>query len=948
MVLKEFRPMESVTILPCPESRRKKEDVRRAFVGIADPFRWGIVLVVLVSMFAPLPVLAQSASGTISVHVVVECPIASGRMAEQYASSLWATATAEDGTVYAPYALASENRKATFTIDSVPAGAYTIQVGGLEVLGEDWQITPEKQTVQVVEGHTTPVAEFVLKCESPDADLTPFPPASAPPTGLTMQVEAHFEGRFKYGEWLPLRITLENSGPDLSGEVQVTIRGYGGNSTYGVLAPLPQTSRKRLTLYVLPNSYSRALTVNLVTTEEVLISQAVQVLPLSNIHYLIGVVAANPDSLSLLAGLDLDQRGDTEVVSFSPDQLPERVEGLRSFDCLVINDVDTSTLTSAQRTALVQWVSLGGRLVVGGGPGAQRTVSGLPAELLPGSLETPVEMTSLTALEAFAGDEEQIRVPGPFAVALVDAKGVNALVLEADVPLVVERALGDGFVDYVALDLTLSPFDAWAGNLAFWRNLLQPGAAYPEYLPPDVSPREMGAQQMSYALQNLPAMDLPSMKWLAILLIAYVLLVGPVNYLVLRRLKRLDWAWVTIPGLTIAFSAGALGIGYGLRGSEIMLNKISIIQSVPGSPAAVVRSYVGLFSPSRRAYDIDVGGGALVSPLTPEHDPWGGSNVGGNMSVLQGEPSRVRGLSVNQWSMQTFTAELVTAEPLTIEADLELREGHLVGTVTNRTGRRLDDCVLVMSVNYARLGDIEPGESEEVDLNLSRQDVRFFESMVWQIFEPQQPSGPFDRQAELRRMVLEGVFNPYQAGMFRAVTSPYATFFGWLDESPPDVAVEGYALTVQETTLLLAPLPVSFGQGQVSVPASMYSKHLVEGSGEFGSCDRMAMSFYVGRGWVTVELRPPTGLSGVSVEEMKLIVRSDVGWREAPGTSLYDWQRDDWVLMDDVSMGRNEVEDPGRFVEPTTGAIRVKLESSSSGREGCLQVDVELEGQRNE
>jgi hypothetical protein len=300
--------------------------------------------------------------------------------------------------------------------------------------------------------------------------------------------------------------------------------------------------------------------------------------------------------------------------------------------------------------------------------------------------------------------------------------------------------------------------------------------------------------------------------------------------------------------------------------------------------------------------------------------------------------------------MQTFMAELVTAEPLTIEADLELREGHLVGTVTNRTGRRLNDCVLVMGVKYARLGDIEPGQSEEVevDLNLSRQDVRFFESMVWQIFEPQQPSGSFDRQAELRRMVLEGVFNPYQTGMFRAVTSPYATFFGWLDESPPDVAVEGCALTVQETTLLLAPLRVSFGQGQVSVPATMYSKRLVEASGESASCDPMAMSFYLGRGWVTVELRPPTGLSGVLVEEMKLIVSSEGGWQEAPGTSLYDWQRDEWVLMDDVSMGRNEVEDPGRFVERTTGAIRVKLESRSSGIGGCLYVDVELEGERNE
>jgi hypothetical protein len=86
----------------------------------------------------------------------------------------------------------------------------------------------------------------------------------------------------------------------------------------------------------------------------------------------------------------------------------------------------------------------------------------------------------------------------------------------------------------IVFDKTTSPFDAWEGTTSFWGILLAPEASYPDYLPPDMSPRQVKANQMSYALNNLPALDLPSMRGLGILLVIYIILVGPVNYLLLR------------------------------------------------------------------------------------------------------------------------------------------------------------------------------------------------------------------------------------------------------------------------------------------------------------------------------------------------------------------------------------------------------------------------------
>lgn len=941
----------------------------RRVIGFLLPGRvvlslWALGLILGVAMCTPLPALASPPPPeTILVHVDISCPGVPRGVIDDFLYTMDITAVGKENTSH----VADFTGESDFSIESLQPSTYTVQIenlGRLEDLAPHWDI-PEAQTVEVTEGEPGPEVEFVLPCKGPGADATPLPRAAAPPPGLTMEAEAHFEGDFKYGEWLPLRITLENTGPALQGRVQVTVRGSGGSNTYGVPTLLPQTSRKQLTLYVLPNSYSRELTVNLVANEEVLIDRKVKVLPLANIDYLIGVAAPNPDPLSSLTGLAFEGREETEVVSFPLDQLPGRVEALRSFDCLVVNNLDTSALASDQREALAHWVNLGGRLVIGGGPGAQRTLSGLPAELVAGRIQDTVEISTLTALATFLDEGASIRVSGPFVAAPVSAEGAVPLVMQGHVPLVVESAVGRGFVDYVALDLTLSPFDAWAGTRDFWKKLLQPSAAYPGYLPPDVSPRQRAAQQMISALQNVPAMDFPSVKWLAGLLTIYVILVGPANYLLLRRLNHLEWAWLTIPALTIIFSAGAFGIGYTMRGNELILNKISVIEQGSGSSVTIVRSYVGLFSPTRRAYDIEVGssalspsaGGTLVSPATPDYSPWaamGGSSTGGSVTVLQGEPTLIKDLDVNQWSMQTFMAESVTVEPLTIEAKLETKEGHVAGTVVNETDRPLKDCVIVAGRSYALLGDVETGESKEVDIDLAEPKVGRIEELPWRIMEAHATgvdlvtgSPEHRRQTELKRAVLGSVFDPYGGGPFRGdnLLGSGVVFFGWLDESPPDVVVENHRVSTQETSLLLTRLPLSFGEGRVSIPAGIYSTEVVESSGEFGPCDPLSTSFHLGAGSATVKLQPPAELSELSVEKMSLVLGNvnDAGWWGDVEASLYDWETEEWAPAKDVSLGRNEVEDAGRFVEATTGMIRVKL-SSSGDMGGCLTVGVEVEG----
>src|SRR4029453_1406551 len=143
--------------------------------------------------------------------------------------------------------------------------------------------------------------------------------------------------------------------------------------------------------------------------------------------------------------------------------------------------------------------------------------------------------------------------------------------------------------------------------------------------------------------------------------------IGPINYVVLKRLERREWAWVTMPVLILAFAGGAYAIGAALRGSEVIVNEVAIVRGAPGATDGAAQVYLGIFSPSRNVYQVRLPGGALLS--APVNGDPGGS--GTTLDVLQGDPSRVRNLAVGFGSLRAIRAETAVDIPL-IDTDLQL------------------------------------------------------------------------------------------------------------------------------------------------------------------------------------------------------------------------------------------------------------------------------------
>ena len=108
--------------------------------------------------------------------------------------------------------------------------------------------------------------------------------------------------------------------------------------------------------------------------------------------------------------------------------------------------------------------------------------------------------------------------------------------------------MGLGSVYFLALDPKISPLGGWAGQEQLWTEIAR--------RQPQPWPWDKGFQN-SYntaeAVSNLGEIKLPSATFLLVFLCSYILIIGPLNYVVLSRTKRRELAWISIPIIGLVF-----------------------------------------------------------------------------------------------------------------------------------------------------------------------------------------------------------------------------------------------------------------------------------------------------------------------------------------------------------------------------------------------------------
>ncbi|HEX9027761.1 MAG TPA: hypothetical protein VF823_01220, partial [Anaerolineales bacterium] len=240
------------------------------------------------------------------------------------------------------------------------------------------------------------------------------PALAQSPAGVSLTAQAGLDGICKNGQWIPIRVQVENQGSDLEGRLEARLAVAPDRQTiYAQAIHLPNPSRKEISLPVYPEGFLSTIEVVLVAGGKVVAQTTLNINCLSTTDAVYGVLAASPSAFGRLAGPGRPG-GRATIAQLTLADLPEQPQVLGMLDVLLISDTDTGALTPGQHQALAAWVNAGGKLVVTGGPEWQKTAAGL-VDLLPLSPAGLQTLISLDSLSAYAGKPASLPGPAPAA-----------------------------------------------------------------------------------------------------------------------------------------------------------------------------------------------------------------------------------------------------------------------------------------------------------------------------------------------------------------------------------------------------------------------------------------------------------------------------------------------------------------------------------------------------
>lgn len=520
---------------------------------------------------------------------------------------------------------------------------------------------------------------------------------------IEMSVEVGFDSFFRPDDWTPVRVQVRNNGESITGRLVIRPDTSGrvvGNA-FSVPIDLPSGAEKVEMINIQARTFPDTLRVELIDASDfVVASQEANLIDLRQQDQLYAVVTGATTPPISLSGVHIGGF-EAEQASWDITNVPDNPLALQSLDMMVLQNLDSDNLTTAQRMAIRRWVEAGGHLLVMGGASAQATASAF-MDVLPFMPQDSQSIDDLTALAVYAGDH---RTPllGRTVIATGDVADSGIVLVETDdaLPLLVRRDLGAGVIDYLTADPTLEPLASWGDLPLLWMHLVTTRAPQPTWTQGFTEP-QWGAD----ALANLPGVDLlPPIQTLCLFLIVYILMIGPLNYVVLSRFNRNGWGWVTIPLVIIVFTGIAWTVGFNLRGSEIIVSRATVVQSWVDTDTAKVDQFVGVLSPRRSTYSVSAPSGYFlgVASSAPTAGLLANNTVQTSTEIRQGAQFSANEFTIDGGIFANFTTSGHVPKPDisgTFTLDYTIAEsgrmvGGFQGVIRNDSDITLRDAVII-------------------------------------------------------------------------------------------------------------------------------------------------------------------------------------------------------------------------------------------------------------
>ncbi|NLZ80303.1 MAG: hypothetical protein GX913_00640 [Clostridiales bacterium] len=219
--------------------------------------------------------------------------------------------------------------------------------------------------------------------------------------------------------------------------------------------------------------------------------------------------------------------------------------------------------------------------------------------------------------------------------------------------------------------------------------------------------------------------ELPNLFWYILVIGLYILLVGPLLFFFLRKIKATSWTTFILICLSILFSFIIYLMGSNTRITEPFIQYATILNI--GKRNAYEETFFNIRAPYNNSYIASLPSTYSLYPV-PLRDYYNNTYEELDESIESFKDYKTK-LSFDSDSTEMIIREKAPFSPEFFKADKEIRleevkelvveatyyNDMLTGTVTNQTGMDLGYVTLILSGKAALIGDLDKGESINIE-----------------------------------------------------------------------------------------------------------------------------------------------------------------------------------------------------------------------------------------
>lgn len=617
-----------------------------------------------------------------------------------------------------------------------------------------------------------------------------------------IKVEEGFHGYYKYGQISPIKIEVKNKYKDLNAKIQLLVENGSERKIYTAFSKglnIAKGATKTINMKFFINNDMQHTGTKLrilnnngkkVFEKDIKINKFQ-----SPKDKTIGILSDDIESIRYL-NYAYRTRTNGKKLFYDIAELKDihfDVDMLNTFDVIVINNYNIKNLDKLQISAIKNWTSSGGKLLIGTGSNGLKNLKGL---------DNFVKNT-----DGFTKHDY-----GEFTYS--------------------QQKIGQGNIFITNFDLGMVPFIEYKEKEAFISKMLSDSISIDE----DQEYERRIFNNLENLVRNIPMSRLPSINIIFIILGIFILLVGPINYIILKKIDKREKAWISIPIIVVVFSTIIYLWGIDTTFKKAFTNNISILKIKNDTNVTEAESISGIMASKKGDVDISTNEDVHMLPAD-RYYRYRPKNEEEDIAIeyLFDVDKHIILKNKGLWDIEVMNMKRIYDYKNSINGKVMFKKNEIVGTVENLSSLNIEDGILFYGNKYQRLGNIEKGKTKEIKVTLKdTSKMKISRHGYYRILDALYPRNnqnfKYKSKEEdilsnvIKREILEEVF---ETDLFE---DKKIKIIGWnREEIAPNIKINGKNIDRIDRNLIIIPIQVEYEKGsEIEIPNGLLETNVIE------------------------------------------------------------------------------------------------------------------------